>query len=488
MVDGPDGRIYAAMYPHARLVSFDPRTQELRDHGQLDPAEQYPQGLAVDNAGWLYAGIGTARWNFVAFDPRTETLRSLLPERARGQGSGRVFTGVDGAVYGEAGGQHFRLHPDHAEPVEVAKVPAAVPARAARFQNKTAVLPDGRRITCHLAERRLEVEGPGGAVREVAIDFHSGGAFIASLGLGPDGKVYASTSHPMHLVCYDPVARAISDLGAVKAIGGGNMCAFAAQGSALVGPAYPYGDVFLFDPARPFAPEATDAPNPRVLVRFEKHLTRPRACVAHPDGRHVAVGGFMDYGLVGGGLGIIDLQTGAAELLTPDRVVPAHSTHALRALPDGNLVGGTSVLAPGGGHPAEAEGVVYLFDWASRRVVFRTVPVPGAAEVFSLEVGANGLVYGLATGSQFFVFDPVRRAVIHREDLSRLGELVRHALGRDAEGNVYGVLGRAVFRVEPGDHRITVLATPPAPITAGLAITGGRLYFGSQANVWSCRL
>ncbi|MBX3748817.1 MAG: dienelactone hydrolase family protein [Opitutaceae bacterium] len=488
MVDGPDGRIYAAMHPHARLVSFDPRTQELRDLGQLDPAEQYPGSLAVDAAGWLYAGLGTARWNFVAFDPRTGTLRPLLPENARGAGSARVFTGVDGAVYGEAGERRYRLHPDRAEPIAATAVPAAAPARATSFQHKTAVLPDGRRITCHLPERRLEIEGPGGAVREVAIDFRSGGAFITSVGLGPDGKVYASTSHPMHLVRYDPVAREIADLGAIKAIGGGNMCAFAAQGSVLVGPAYPHGDVFLYDPARPFAPEAPAAPNPRVVVRFEKHLTRPRTCVAHPDGRHVVVGGFMDYGLVGGGLGIIDVQTGAAELLTSDRVVPAHSTHALRVLPDGNLVGGTSVLAPGGGHPAETEGVVYLFDWASRRVDFRTVPVPGAAEVFSLEVGANGLVYGLATGSQFFVFDPVRRTVIHREDLSRLGELVRHALGRDAEGNVYGVLGRAVFRIESGDHRITVLATPPAPITAGLAITGGRLYFGSQANVWSCRL
>jgi len=488
MADGPDGRIYAAMHPHARLVSFDPRTQAMSDHGQLDPAEQYPGSLAVDAAGWIYAGIGTARWNFVAFDPRTGTIRPLVPEAARGPGSGRVFAGVDGAVYGEASGRHFRLHPDRVEPIEAAKVPAAVPARAARFQNKVAVLPDGRRLTCHLPERRLEVEGPGGAVREVALDFRSGGAFITALGVGPDGRVYASTSHPMHLVRYDPVAREIADLGAIKAIGGGNMCAFAAQGSVLVGPAYPYGDVFLFDPARPFAPEAGAAPNPRVLVRFEKHLTRPRTCVAHPDGRHVIVGGFMDYGFVGGGLGVINLQTGVTELLTHDCVVPAHSTHALRVLPDGNLVGGTSVLAPGGGHPAEAEGVIYLFDWAARRVVFRAVPVPGAAEVFSLEVGANGLVYGLATGSQFFVFDPGRRIVIHREDLSRLGDLVRHALGRGPDGHVYGVLGRAVFRVEPGDHRVTVLATPAGPITAGLAITGDRLYFGAQAHLWSCRV
>ncbi len=488
MTDGPDGRIYAALHPHARLVSFDPRTRELGDHGQLDPAEQYPDSLAVDAAGWLYAGIGTARWNFVAFDPRTGVMRPLLAESDRGQGSARVVAGADGAVYGEAGGRHYRLHSDRVEPVEATAIPAAVPSGAGRFQNKITVLPDGRRVTVHLPECRMEIAGPGGATRELAIRFRSGGAFIASLGIGPGGKIYGSTSHPMHLVRYDPAVREMADLGAIKAVGGGNICAFAAQGAALVGPAYPYGDVFLYDPARPFAPEAVDAPNPRVLVRFEQHITRPRTCVAHPDGRHVIVAGFMDYGLVGGGLGIMDLQTGQSTLLTHEQVIPRHSTHTLRALPNGDLVGGTSVHAPGGGHPTEKEAVLYLFDWSRRQVVFQTAPVPGAEEINSVEVGADGFVYGLTAGGQFFVFDPIRRVVVKREDLSALGEVVRHSLGRSPDGVVYGVLGMAVFRVEPADHRVTVLAKPPVPITAGLAVTGDRLYFASKANVWSCRL
>ena len=488
MVDGPDGRIYAAMHPQARLVSFDPRTQELRDHGRLDPAEQYPNSLAVDAAGWIYAGIGTARRNFTAFDPRTGTMRPLLPEDQRGPGAGRVFAGVDGTVYGEAGGGHYRLGPERADRVAASAVPAAAPMRAHRFQDKTAVLPDGRHVTCHLPERRLVVETPGGAARELEISFRLGGAMITSLGPGPDGKIYGSTAHPMHLFRYDPVGRELADLGAVKSIGGGNICAFAAQGATLVGPAYPWGDFFAFDPARPFAPEDPAAPNPRVLTRFAEHITRPRACLAHPDGVHVISAGFMDYGRVGGGLGIVNLQTGAATLLTHGQVVPRHSTHTLKALPNGDLVGGTSVHAPGGGHPTETEGVLYLMDWVQRRVVWQTVPVPGAAEVFSVEIGADGLVYGLATGAQFFVVDPVRRTVVQREDLSAHGELVRPALGRGPDGVVYGVLGQAVFRVEPADHRITVLAKPPVPITAGLAITGDRLYFASKANVWSCRL
>ncbi|MCF7688188.1 MAG: dienelactone hydrolase family protein [Cephaloticoccus sp.] len=489
LADGPDGRIYAASHPHARLVSYDPLTREMCDHGQLDPNEQYPNSLAVDAAGWLYAGIGTARWNLVAFNPATSEICPLLTEAERGIGSARVFVGTDGSVYGVTGDSQYRLHHGQLEPVAAGDLPVAKTLGAGRFQNREAGLADGRRVTCHLPERLITVtDSAGGAKRDIVIKFQSGGAIITTLGSGPGGRIYGSTAHPMHFFEHDLARRETVDHGAIKAIGGGNICALARQGNLLVGPAYPWGDFYCYDPALPFAPESPTVPNPRVLVRFERHITRPRTCLAHPDGVHVIAAGFMDYGHVGGGLGIVDLQTGESTLLTHDRVVPGHSTHTIKALPSGDLVGGTSVLAPGGGHTTAREGVLYLLDWSTRQVVFQTVPVPGAAEVFSLEVGGNGLVYGLTTGSQFFVFDPQKRAVVHHADLAPLGDLVRPALAVGAGGTVYGVLSRTVFRIEPDDHRITNLGESPVPITAGLAILDGRIYFGSQAQLWSCRL
>lgn len=489
MVDGPDGRIYAATHPHARLVSYDPATRQMRDHGRLDPVEQYPQSLAVDAAGWLYAGIGTARWNLVGFDCATGEIRPLVAEDARGSGSARVFAGVDGCVYADTPGGWYRLHAGVARPVTAPEVPAARPTGARQFQNREAVLADGRRVTCHLAERRMRVaDAAGETPREFTIEFQSGGALITSLGLGPDGRVYGSTAHPMHCFSFDPRVRRITDHGAIKAIGGGNICAWASQRGRLVGPAYPHGDFYCYDPAQPFAPEHASAPNPRALVRYERHLTRPRACLAHPDGEHVIAAGFMDYGFVGGGLGIVNLSTGESTLLTHGQVVPRHSTIALTALPSGDLIGGTSVLAPGGGLVTETEGVVYRLDWASRTVVARWVPVPGAAEVFGVELGPDGLICGMATGSQFFVLDPASGEVVHRADLTELGGLVRPTFARGPGGVVHGLLSRAVFRVEPEDYRITVIARPPVEITAGLAIAGDRLYFGAKAHVWSCRL
>jgi hypothetical protein len=490
MVDGPDGRIYAGSHPNARLVSYDPVTREMTDHGQLDPAEHYPDSFAIDAAGWIYCGLGTARWNIVAFNPRTRELRPMVPESERGLGTARVWTGADGAVYGTAGSTHYRLRDGRGEKIAAATLsPAETISAAIRFQPTTGVLPDGRKCACHLPERRLVVEdSQGGTSRVIELSFRSGGAMITTLGAGPDGKIYGSTAHPMHFFSYDPALREVTDLGAIKEIGGGNICALATQGRHIAGPSYPWGTFYLFDTTRPFAPDDPAAPNPSVIARFTGDIIRPRACLAHPDGVHVLSAGFMDYGRTGGGLGIVNLQTGETTLLTHEQVIPRHSTHALKALPSGDLVGGTSVLTPGGGHTAEQAGVLYLMDWSHRQVVYQTVPVPGAAEVFSLEVGADGMVCGLASGSQFFVFDPVRRTVVKRADLSALGELVRPAMILGPDRIIYGVLSKTVFRIEPDDHRITVLAEAPVSITAGLAIQGGKLYFASQARLWGYRL
>ena len=76
VIDAPDGKIFAGTYPNCHLVSYDPATQEMRDYGQLDEAEHYVSYLATDDTGWIYAGIGTARQNVVAFNPQTGEPRN----------------------------------------------------------------------------------------------------------------------------------------------------------------------------------------------------------------------------------------------------------------------------------------------------------------------------------------------------------------------------------------------------------------------------
>jgi dienelactone hydrolase len=490
MADGPDGRIYGASYPNCHLISFDPATKEMKDYGQLDPAEQYPDTLAFDSGGWLYCGIGTARMNIVAFNPKTREKRQILKEADRVLGTAKVFSSADGAVYGEAAGRWYRMLGGKAQAVAKDSVPQPAPTDAVRYGTQSGRFPDGRELVAHnLPERWMLIrDSRSGTEKKIAIEFRSGGAGISTLALGPDGKIYGSTMHPMHFFSYDPAGRLLSDLGPIKDLGGGNICAMAAQGRFVAGPSYPWGHFHLFDTTKLFRPEDLDDPNPIIIAQFEGDISRPRTCLAHPDREHVLMAGFMGYGRTGGGIGIVNLKTGEKQLLTHEQVVPFHSTHTLKALSNGDLIGGTSVLTPGGGHPGAKEGVLYVMDWKTKKVVFQTVPVPGAAEVFSLEVGADDLVYGVTSGLQYFVFDAAKKEIVHRERLGDWGELVRPSFLRGEDGKIYGVFGRAIARIEPGTLKVEKIATPPVTIGAGLAIDRGLIYFASRANLWRFKL
>lgn len=486
--DGPEGLIYGGTYPNCHLISFDPQTKAMKDYGRMDPQEHYFSHLAFDQAGWAYCGIGTARFNIVAFHPQTGERRQIVPEENRKLGTARVYRGTDGKVYGNAGEQWFQLWEGKA--VSIAPEAAAPPAPTGQigWGNTRGTFPDGRKLrNYNLPERWLEVEEPTtGEVKRLTFDYRSEGAGITSLVAGPDGKVYGSTAHPMHFFAYSPAEKSLQDWGPVARIGGGNICAMDVQGPYVVGAAYSGGWLYLYDTTQPWNGETGDAPNPRLLAEYPEDICRPRTVLAHPDGHHILMAGYMGYGRRGGGLAIYDLATNQSMLITHENLIPDQSTITLKALPDGNLVGGTSIQTPGGGHPTAKEGVLYLLDWATRKVVFQTVPVAGATDVFSLEVGPDGLVYGLtAPGSDFFVFDPATRQVVHRESLAKYGGLPRPAFLRGPEGKLYGLFTGAIVRIEPQTFQHHKLADAPGPISAGIAILEDRLYFAIGSHLWS---
>lgn len=485
MVDGPGGLIFAGTYPNCRLVSYDPATHEMRDYGQLDEAEHYVNSLVADDAGWLYAGIGTARQNVVAFNPATGERIQLPDESLRVVGSGGVRLGVDGKVYARVGDTWWRAYAGQAEQIPADQVATAVPTGAIGWGERTGRFADGTVVRVDLPGKVLTVTPPEGEAREIAFDYASEGANITSLAAGPDGRIYASTSHPMHFVSYDPDTDTLIDHGPVPTIGGGNMCAMTAAGEFLYAASYSDGHIWRYDPAAPWQPEPGEGANPVAIAQYKEDLCRPRACVTDATQRWVVAGGFAGYGLCGGGLAIHDRESGETTLLTHEQVIPNQSTITMRFLPDGNLVGGTSIATPGGGHPLATEGVLYIMDWATRQVIFQTAPVPGAPEVFSIEVGPDGLVYGLASGSRFFVFDPESREVVHTEDLSAYGGLPRQTLVLGPDGNIYATFTKAIVRITPGAFAHEKLADPPTAISAGAVILGGRLYYAGGSHLWS---
>ena len=228
------------------------------------------------------------------------------------------------------------------------------------------------------------------------------------------------------------------------------------------------------------------ARNPAVLAQWSRDICRPRTALAHPDGRHVMMAGFAGYGLVGGGIGIYDLESRKPILLTADRdLLPGHSCITLKALPNGDLIGGTSVSAPGGGHATAKDGELFILDWKTKRLVFHFAPLPKDQHIISIEVMGNGLVYGLSSKSTFFVFDPAKRKLVHRENFDVFGRVPRHALHAGPDGNLYALMSGAILRIDPGSFRHQKLAVPPKPISAGGALVNGFLCWAAGSHVWS---
>ena len=487
--DGPGGLIYIGSYPDSHLLSYNPQTHEMKDYGTLDPEEKYFSYLAFDDQGWAYAGIGTARCNIVACNPQTGEIKPILPESERKHGTAQVYTAADGKVYGLALGNCYRMSGGQAEKIERKDVLPKAPNGVIGWGATTGKLADGRTARLDLPNSFIDVRSADGKdVKRLPLKYASGGAQITSLVAGPDGKIYASSCHPMHFVAYDPAADKVTDLGPVRRIGGGNFCAMDSQGKYVAASSYSNGIFHLFDTTLPFNGGEGNAPNPREIAEWHDDICRPRATLAHPDGKHVLMAGYAGYGLCGGGLGIYNIETETATLIQHEQLIPNQSTIALRALPDGNLVGGTTTEAPGGGHPLAKEAVLYLFDWPTRKVVFQAAPVPGAGSISSLEIGSDGHVYGIANGCKLFVFDVKKREVIHEADLAEFGGITRPGMVRAPEGAILATMSKGVVRLTPGTFAHELIATAPQAMSAGPALLNGRLYYASNAHLWSVSL
>lgn len=627
-IEHTDGTIWAGGLG-CYLVSYNPRTQEAKDYGRMDEAEQYLNSLAFDDAGWVYGGIGTARQNIVACNTATGEMVQLAAEEDRVLGTASVYATVDGKAVGIINDKKFVLYEGKATPPGPQALGAPRPTGKVYYGQVHPTFPDGRKLAAYsMADKGLRVQDPRtGQSKEISFEYDSGGASITSIGPGPDGIVYGSTCHPMHFLRFDTNTRELSDYGAVPGIGGGNMCSIATQGQYVMGAVYSSGTMWLFDTTLPFnaggkredlalkardlvdggeftgghftyldsydvaffcgddfggagsfrlmAPEAGEyylhvlplvsknycraqfsldgkplgepvdgfsentepgpvqvfgplqlaagehtftatlletegqkpwfsicsmqlsrqplteraadtPPNPRTVAAWHEDLCRPRAALAHPDGEHFVMAGYAGYGRVGGGIGIYNTETGESQLLTADEdLLPGHSAITLKALPNGDLIGGTDVGAPGGGHATATEGELLILDWVTKEIVFHAVPVAGQKSIISIEVGPDGLVYGLTGGSVFFVFDPATKQVVRTEQFAEYGSVPRHALHLGPDGGIYAMMSKAILRIAPGTFEHEVLATPPAPISAGGALVNGLLCYACNANLWT---
>lgn len=492
--EAPDGTVWAATYPNAHLVAYRPETGELTDYGPVheEPWPQYPRTLAVDDEGWVYAGIGNVRSHLVAFNPATGEKRAIATEGERKHGRGVAWRGTDGQVYARPhheGGWRV-LNAGVAAPIGEPPVRPA-PTRSGAQGALIQALPAGQRIrTFDVPGRTLLVADAQGQARRINFDYETEGCTIHSIVLGPDGNIHGSTGHPLCWFTFDPEEGAFKGHWRLKGYAG-HLNALAVQGGLVYGGRYTRGSLYAYDPSRPWDDRAEENPNPWLAAQARAaDLNRPHALLAHPGGELV-LAGTPGYGRVGGGILFYDPRTDGAEMLSHKEILPNHSTMALIALPDGNLLGGTTVRPGTGGESLAHEAELYIMDFAERKVLWHGPPVPGAASVADLVLGPDGLAYGLTGGPQatFFAFDHQARETVHVEAMEGHGRAAGGQAPRimaiGSDGLIYALFVKAIVRFEPGTFRHELLAEPPVPIRAGILLHEGRLYFTHGSRLWS---
>ena len=218
--------------------------------------------------------------------------------------------------------------------------------------------------------------------------------------------------------------------------------------------------------------------NPRILGRWSDLVTRPRAIAVHSDGRHVIIAGYANYGLTGGGFGIHDLKTGENREIKD--WLPGHSCIAFRVLPDGDLIGGTSINAPGGGHIRATEAALFRLDWKSGKVK-RSVPLPGATNVISVELWKGKLV-AVTSDGQLLTVHPETLEIMRREQIGNYGSVPRNALQKSDDNRLFVLLSNHILELDPVSGAAVPIAGNSAAITAGGACIDGALYFGCWTN------
>jgi outer membrane protein assembly factor BamB len=213
--------------------------------------------------------------------------------------------------------------------------------------------------------------------------------------------------------------------------------------------------------------------------------TNPAAIITQSatvfDGK-VYIGGYPDYGLLGGGIGVYDPEKNERRVYR--HVVTNQSIISLTYIEKLDLIAaGSSILGGTGTRAVEKEAKLMLWDPKQEKKLFEIIPIQGAKAVLSLATAVDGTVYGITNNEKVFVFDPGKREITKIFDLGfKEPREISLQLGPDLR--LYGLAKDAIFSVDPRNDHISLIAAPPVEISSGMAMLGRKIYYGSGAALW----
>jgi hypothetical protein len=498
MTEDDQGVIWAVTYPNSGLVSFNPTTREYKDHGYVYNQNwlQYQRFIAADDAGWIYFGLGFTASQIIAFDPVSGKAKPMLEEAERERGSAYVYRDLNGKVYGQA------LQDSTKEWFEFYKGTRRKIGKLPKLNPKPIItgtqnlfhqdFPDGKKIiSLDLVGRKMTVADPKTAIKKVVgFEYTGDGSWTMGVGASPDGTISGGASFPMRAFSYDARINKWENREAY-----GQFNAVARQGDRFYFGVYPNGSLLEWDPSKPWINSQKNkaGTNPLFLTECTPVIHRPSRVLAYPDEKTIIMSGTPEYGYTGGGLLFWDREKKHRVLLTDTSVIIDQSTISLVPLPKGLLLGGTTTTPGTGGEKKAKEAEVYIMDIGSKRLLWHKALFPGVQEYTDMTTGQNGLIFGVADRNKFFVFDPVKKTVVHEQELAANFGLTTYEQSprvfiHGKGGSIYMLFAKGIVQVDPGSFKMTMIAQSPSPINAGGDYLDGRIYFISGSHLLSYKL
>ena len=471
LTTAPDGKIWGGTFPNTNLFSYDPKTGASENFGRMDPDQFYCYPTAGED-GLIYCAIQFEKMNIVVFDPKGKKKTSLMTSEERKPGRIRMVKGRDGKVYAKLSTQDSWFRIEGGEKL--------VPVHQANILFPDNALPDGRQVSL-IDNKTVKMEHPiTKEKKEIPLKYEAAGSYIFVVGTGPDSRIYGSSMLPLRLFVYDPERNTHKNLGKA-AFSNGEIYSMGSLDGRLYLCSYPEGRLSVYDPGRPFQFGDKEDSNPRELVSMGEALYRPRAMVAGPHEK-IYIGGYPDYGLMGGAIGVYDPKTNEKRIYR--HLVQNQSIASLAYLEKLDFIAaGSSIRGGTGTRPIEREAKLILWDPKEEKKVFEVVPVPEAKTVLSLASTRDGRVFGITDNEKVFVFDAEMRVMKKIFDLGFVNP-IEISLQSGPDGKLYGLTREAIFRIDPEKDRVSFLANPPMPIDSGMAVLGRKIYYGSGANLW----
>jgi hypothetical protein len=195
------------------------------------------------------------------------------------------------------------------------------------------------------------------------------------------------------------------------------------------------------------------------------------------------VAGAAGYGQLEGPLVVWDGKSSQAQAYGP--FIKNQSIISLTVWRN-KIVGRTSTQGGGGSHPIAKNTRVFLWNAATHKLEWQTVPVEGADRITDLIAAPSGLVYGVATsqsGNTLFALDVKRRSIVATQALP-FSDVPYNSVVKASDGTIWGLGDTGIFRIDDKAHRAVLVAHSPVTIEAGIALRGHELYFLSYSKVY----